>query len=96
MKKTTGPQILTGNDLFSGEAVFWTGAGWSADVADACVLPEAEAQQASLAAALASENVVVGPYLAAVSAADGSLVRLREEIRTQGPTFRTDLGKQAA
>ncbi|MEM6490295.1 MAG: DUF2849 domain-containing protein [Pseudomonadota bacterium] len=79
----------------SGEAVFWTGADWSPEASDALVLADAETQQTALDAALAREDVVVGPYLAAVSEDGGALVRLRETIRTLGPTIRTDLGKQA-
>jgi len=80
-----GPQVVTANDLVSGAVVFWTGAGWSHAPADARVLHEAEAQQQALAAAEADGLRVVGAYLAAVG--DDGLVRLRERIRTTGPTI---------
>ena len=38
-KKNSGPQVVTGNDLLSGDVVFWTGADWSRDPSDARTLP---------------------------------------------------------
>jgi hypothetical protein len=80
-----GPQVVTANDLASGAVVFWTGAGWSRNPDDARVLREAEAQQQALAAGEGDDLRVVGAYLAAVS--EDGLVRLRERIRTTGPTI---------
>jgi hypothetical protein len=80
-----GPQVVTANDLVSGAVVFWTGEGWSRDPDDARVLHEPEAQRAALAAAEADGLRVIGAYLAAVG--DDGLVRLRERIRTTGPTI---------
>lgn len=85
MSRRGGPQVVTANDLGSGAVVFWTGEDWSRDPADARVLPEKEAQQAALAAAEADDLRVVGAYLAGVG--DDGLVRLRERIRTTGPTI---------
>ena len=85
MSRRGGPQVVTANDLSSGAVVFWTGAGWSRDPDDARVLREPEAQQQALAAAAADDLRVVGAYLAAVG--DDGLVRLRERIRTTGPTI---------
>ena len=85
MSRRGGPQVVTANDLVSGAVVFWTGAGWSRDPDDARVLREPEAQQAALAAAEADGLRAVGAYLAAVG--DDGLVRLRERIRTTGPTI---------
>jgi len=80
-----GPQVVTANDLVTGAVVFWTGAGWSRDPDAAQVLREPAAQQHALAAAEADDLRVVGAYLAAVG--DDGLIRLRERIRTTGPTI---------
>ncbi len=85
MSRRGGPQVVTANDLVTGAVVFWTGAGWSRDPDDARVLREPEAQQQALAAAEADALRVVGAYLAAVG--DDGLIRLRERIRTTGPTI---------
>ena len=95
MPKISGPQILTANDLLTGEVVFWTGSDWSPDYRDAQVLAETAEQQAALKTAEAAADIVVGPYLAAVAANDPTPTHYREAIRTRGPTVRTDLGKQA-
>ncbi len=85
MSRRGGPQVVTANDLASGAVVFWTGAGWSREPDEAQVLREPEAQQAAVAAAEADGLRAVGAYLAAVG--DDGLVRLRERIRTTGPTI---------
>ena len=85
MSRRPVPQIVTGNDLRSGEVVFWTGAGWSTDLAQALVIDEPTAQQAALARAQGDGLLVVDPYLAAVG--KGGPVRLRERIRLTGPTI---------
>jgi hypothetical protein len=84
VSKRGGPQVVTANDLLSGAVVFWTGEAWSHEPGDAEVLHEPEAQKAALAQAEADDLRVVGAYLAAVG--DDGLVRLRERIRTTGPT----------
>jgi hypothetical protein len=85
VSKRGGPQVVTANDLVSGAVVFWTGADWSREPRDARVLAEPEAQKAALARAEADDLRVVGAYLAAVG--DDGLIRLRERIRTTGPTI---------
>jgi hypothetical protein len=84
VSKRASPQVVTANDLLSGAVVFWTGEGWSRDPAAAAVFTEPDAQKAALAAAEADHQRAVGAYLAAI--ADDGLIRLRERIRTTGPT----------
>ncbi len=85
MSRMPTPQVLTANDLRSGAVLFWTGDDWHADPAAAQVLADAAAQQAALGLAEADSLRVVDAYLAAVD--DRGLVRLRERIRTTGPTI---------
>lgn len=94
MPKIKGNQVVTANDLRSGEVVFWTGHGWSTDHAEAQVLRDPDAQEAALSMAQADGLRVVDAYLAAVGERVEP-VRYREWLRTQGPTVRPDLGKQS-
>ena len=87
MKKRVGSQVLTGNALMSGDVIFWTGDDWSTALSDACVMEDADEQDAALAAASTREDVVVGPYLAAIDPESGAPSRLREVIRTRGPSI---------
>lgn len=90
-KLDSQPQVVTANDLKSGDVVYLTrAAGWSRHIAEASVVPNAEAGAALLAeaAAQAKMNVIVAPYLIPV---DDSLtpplpVQFRERIRAAGPT----------
>ncbi len=85
MSKPPTPQVLTANDLLTGTVVFWTGSAWSTDPATACIFADPASQQAALGDAEADAGRVVGAYLADVD--EGRLVRLRERIRTTGPTI---------
>ncbi len=92
MAKSFQPSVLTGNALESGLAVWWTGAGWSEDFADARVArsPEQAATLEALAAAPLVQSMVVGPYLAEVAEEGGRVMpgSRREAIRAAGaPTF---------
>ncbi len=83
------PAILTGNALMSGDAVYRDAAGgWSVDPAAAVLFDDVATAEAALKAAEAEPHLVVGPYLAKPD-------HYREKIRATGPSFRTDLGKQA-
>ncbi len=92
MARSFEPVVLTANDLESGEAVWWTGAGWSADFADARVA-RTELQAAALEGLCAAplvQSMVVGPYLAEVVPAEGAWrpASRREAIRAgREPTF---------
>lgn len=83
------PKVVTANTLRSGEVVYLTAAGEWAPCHEAAELIEDEATaEARLAAALAQNTVVVGPYLAdATPGATGpEPVHIREAFRTRGPS----------
>ena len=92
MAKAFNPAVLTANALVEGDAVWWTGAGWSRDIAAAKVAetPEAAASLEALGKTPLMEASAVGPYLVEVDLASGRpepLVR-RERIRAdRTPTF---------
>ncbi len=99
MPKPFQPQIVTANDLLLGDAVYFTAeGGWSRNHGDAAVARTEEDADALLAAAAADHLKVVGPYLAPTAIGAGGRPEpshFREVFRTRGPSFRTDLGKQA-
>ena len=100
MAKTFKPVVLTANALEGGEAVWWTGAGWSPRFAEACPATSAEAAKMleTLGLAPLFESLVVGPYLAEVQIVDGALRpgSRREAIRADAePTFDSLLGAGA-
>ena len=93
-------QIVTANRLTDGDVV-WLGTGgqWVETVEAAQCFDSVKtvAKALELAAQAVSNRLVVEPYEIDVTRAAGRIVpvKLREKIRSQGPTFRTDLGKQA-
>jgi hypothetical protein len=92
MAKAFQPAVLTANDLIEGDAVWWTGAAWSRDIASAKVAttPEAVEKLAALSA--------VGPYTVEVALAGGapSPISRRERIRAdRAPTFAYGLEAEA-
>jgi Protein of unknown function (DUF2849) len=90
------PQILTANDLPSGDVVYWNGTKWVLSVRDAVLIEAAPAAEALGAAELAAGRIV-DPYLIDVALKDGAPwpTRYREVVRASGPSVRRDLGKQA-
>jgi hypothetical protein len=88
-------KILTGNDLKSGDVVWWDGHGWSRDVNDAVdVGAQAEAILAREDAAL---RVNAGYAIEAARTAEG--VRpshIKDRIRALGPTVRLDFSLKPA
>lgn len=92
MAKTPFPAVMTANDLLEGDAVWWTGADWSRDIADALVAETEEAAEALSAETTSPrhEATVVGPYLVQVKTAEGAPFPTlrREAIRAdRAPTF---------
>jgi hypothetical protein len=93
-------QVLTANRLRDGLVVFMTdGAAWSPWIEDAAIArtKDAAVDLEAKGNAAAKANVVVGPYLIDILE-EGNAVRaahIREYLRTQGPSVRQDLGKQA-
>ena len=99
-KRPPLPVILLANDLLDGGVVFWTGKQWSPEPIEALIAHNetgASGLEAEAAKALAA-NRVVDAYLVDVSldASGGAVPRhYREKIKTEGPSVRRDLGKQA-
>ena len=93
-------QMLTANRLVDGDVVYWRGGGWVEALSDAEIFSAKADAETALAAAQAfvAGNVVVNPYLFDVREERGDFtpVKEREIVRAQGPSVRTDLGKQAA
>ena len=83
-------KILTGNDLKSGAVIWWTGVGWSLDVAEAADTGEDGAKIA--AREEGAQNVVSAYVVDAEKDADGVRpAHIKERIRAFGPTVRLDL-----
>jgi hypothetical protein len=85
-------KILTGNDLPTGDVVWWDGNGWSRHVKDAIdVSEDGEAVQAREEDA----RRVNASYI--VDADDAGLpLHIKDRIRAAGPTVRFDLAVNAA
>lgn len=88
--------ILTGNDLATGDVIWWTGAGWSIHVNDAADVGDKglEIAQAEVAARRANEAYVIE----ATKDVDGSVrpAHIKDRIRALGPTVRLDLSLKPA
>jgi hypothetical protein len=99
MSKNPALQVITANDLLSGDVVYLaTNGHWQRPLQGAVVADTADEANRLLAIATPQEALVVGPYLAEVTRdAAGRLapVHYRERIRTLGPSNRPDLGRQA-
>ena len=78
-------KILTGNDLASGDVIWWTGSGWSRHIADAVdVGADGDAILATESAAL---RVNVAYIIDAAATDAGPLpAHIKERIRAHGPT----------
>jgi len=90
--KPMAMNVITGNSLGEGLVVFQVpGGGWSLDINHAEVLETPEALQLATARANADAgaNRVVEPYAIEVTRNGARLVplRLREQIRVEGPTI---------
>lgn len=91
-------QIITANRLVDGVVVFLGVRGWVEEIGRATVATTPDEVRALEMLGRQSEavNEVVDAYLVEVAERDGTLrpVKLREHLRTLGPSVRTDLGKQ--
>ena len=83
-------KVLTGNDLKSGDVVWWDGAGWSRHVVDAVdVFDQADA---ILAREQAAQRVNAAYVIEATRDAQGVRpAHIKDRIRALGPTVRPDL-----
>lgn len=88
-------KILTGNDLSSGDVIWWAGDGWSRQVSEAVDVGDkgddlARAEEAALR--------VVGAYVIDATITDDGVrpAHIKDRIRALGPTVRPDLIPQTA
>lgn len=83
-------KILTGNDLPSGDVVWWTGSGWSRHVEDARDVGETGE---SIARAEEGARRVNVPYVIdAETTPEGPRpAHIKDRVRALGPTVRLDL-----
>ncbi len=86
-------KLVTGNDLKSGAVTWWTGEGWSIDVADAV---DAGDDAETIAAREEATRAVNVPYIVEASMADGvpRPAHIKDRVRALGPTVRMDLSLQ--
>lgn len=81
-------KILTGNDLGTGDVIWWDGKGWSRSVKDAVDVGESGeailAVEESARRVNASYVVDAGP--------DGLPLHIKDRVRAAGPSVRKDLG----
>jgi Protein of unknown function (DUF2849) len=80
-------KLLTGNDLASGDVIWWDGKGWSRRIADA--VDVGGGGDAILATEEAAQRVNAS-Y--SVEAKDGMPLHIKDRVRAAGPTVRQDLG----
>jgi len=83
-------KIATGNDLATGDVVWWDGAGWSRHVEAAVDVGEAAT---ALIATEEAARRVNGPYVVdATETPQGPRpAHIKDRIRARGPTVRLDL-----
>jgi hypothetical protein len=83
-------KILTGNDLATGDVIWWSGTAWSRHVEDATDVTD---QGEAIARAEEGARRVTGAYVIdATDTADGPRpAHIKDRIRALGPTVRPDL-----
>ena len=83
-------KLLTGNDLASGDVVWWSGEGWSRHIEDAA---DVGAGGDAVAAAEEGARRVNGPYVIDATATAGGPrpAHIKDRVRALGPTVRPDL-----
>ena len=83
-------KILTGNDLPTGDVIWWTGSGWSRHVEDA--VDVGDQGESILQAEDGARRVNGGYILDATETPDGPRpAHIKDRIRALGPTVRPDL-----
>jgi hypothetical protein len=83
-------RVITGNDLVTGDVVWWTGEGWSRHVAESVDVGDKGEAIAKREEAELRVNV---PYVTdAVAGPNGPTpAHIKDRIRATGPTVRPDL-----
>ena len=83
-------KLLTGNDLPTGDVIWWTGKGWSlhladavdvGDASDAILLVEEDARRVNASYAVDAAMTPQGPLP----------LHIKDRVRAAGPTVRQDL-----
>jgi hypothetical protein len=88
-------KILTGNDLGSGDVVWWTGSNWSRAIGDAVAVGDDFTQ--IIATESAAERVNAAYEVEAEDSPTGLLpLHIKDRVRAAGPTVRQDLGVNPA
>ncbi|MEO1044145.1 MAG: DUF2849 domain-containing protein [Pseudomonadota bacterium] len=84
-------KILTGNDLKTGDVIWWTGSDWSRYVDDAADV--GDHGEEILAREEAARRVNVPYLIEAIRDEDGSVrpAHIKDRVRALGPTVRPDL-----
>ncbi|WP_203309832.1 MULTISPECIES: DUF2849 domain-containing protein [Sphingomonas] len=83
-------RLLTGNDLATGDVVWWSGQGWSRHVEDA--VDVGASGEAILQAEEGARRVNVPYLIDATPTPDGPRpAHIKDRIRALGPTVRPDL-----
>jgi len=83
-------KILTGNDLATGDVIWWTGEGWSRHVEDA--FDVGEQGDATLQAEEGARRVNAPYIIEAIPTPEGPRpAHIKDRIRALGPTVRPDL-----
>ena len=83
-------KLLTGNDLPTGDVIWWTGAGWSRHIAEAA---DVGAEGEALAKLEEAARRVNGPYVIEATATPQGPrpAHIKDRVRALGPTVRMDL-----
>ena len=83
-------KLLTGNDLPSGDVVWWTGSGWSRHIEQAGDV--GDQGEAILATEQAARRVNGAYVIDATATPEGPRpAHIKDRIRALGPTVRVDL-----
>ena len=85
-------KLLTGNELLRGDVLWWAGEGWSLSIDNAVAVEDGEA----IIAREAKDERVSDLALIDADRADGRWrpLKIRERIRSYGPTVRADLARE--
>jgi hypothetical protein len=88
-------KIVTGNDLESGDVIWWTGNGWSRHVAEAV---DVDHHGEAIAATEEAARRVNAPYVidATLTPEGPRPAHIKDRIRAAGPTVRPDLNLKPA
>jgi hypothetical protein len=88
-------KIVTGNDLETGDVVWWTGSDWSRHVADAI---DVDGEGEAIAAREEAMRHVNAPYVIDAEATPQGPrpAHIKDRIRATGPTVRPDLAIKPA